>query len=66
MRMDRMLMTLVVGSACLFGALGYAGDAPKPDGTVSVWIRPSFHRRSKCTWPHSRPPDSAGYMQDMP
>jgi len=39
-----MLLTLVVGSACLFGALGYAGDAPKSDGTVSVkvesWVPP--------------------------
>jgi hypothetical protein len=33
-----MLLTLVVGSACLFGALGYAGDAPKPDGTVTVQV----------------------------
>ena len=38
MRMYRMLLTLVVGSACLFGALGFAGEAPKPDGTVSVQI----------------------------
>ena len=38
MRMYRMLLTLVVGSACLSGTLGYAGDAPKPDGTVSVKV----------------------------
>jgi hypothetical protein len=39
MRTYRMLLTLVTGSACLFGALGYAGDAPKPDGTVSVQVQ---------------------------
>jgi hypothetical protein len=38
MRMYRMLLTLVVGGACLFGALGYAGEAPKPAGTVSVKV----------------------------
>jgi hypothetical protein len=38
MRMYRMLLTFVVGSACLFGALGFAGDAPKPDGTVSAKV----------------------------
>jgi hypothetical protein len=31
-------LTLLVGSACLFGALGYAAEAPKPDGTVSVRV----------------------------
>lgn len=38
MRMYRRLLAVVVGSACLFGALGFAGDAPKPDGTVSVQV----------------------------
>jgi hypothetical protein len=38
MHMYRMLLTLVVGSACLLGALVYAGEAPKPDGTVSVKV----------------------------
>ena len=38
MRMYRLLLTLVVGSACLFGALGFAGDAPQPDGTVSAKV----------------------------
>ena len=38
MRMYRMLLTLVVGSACLFAAFGFAGNAPKPDGTVSVQV----------------------------
>ena len=37
-RVYRMLLTLVVASACLFGALGYAGEAPQPDGTVSVKV----------------------------
>src|SRR5262245_38760611 len=38
MRMYRMFLTLVLGSACLFAAPGFAGDAPKPDGTVSVEV----------------------------
>jgi hypothetical protein len=38
MRMYRMGLTVVVGSACLFGAFGFAGDAPKPDGTISVKV----------------------------
>jgi hypothetical protein len=38
MRTYRMLLTLVVGSMCLFGALVYAGDAPKSDGAVSVQV----------------------------
>jgi hypothetical protein len=38
MRTYRMLLTLVVGSAWLFGALAFAGDAPRPDGTVSVQL----------------------------
>jgi hypothetical protein len=38
MRVYRMLLTLVVGSICLFGVLVYAGDAPKSDGAVSVQV----------------------------
>src|SRR5919198_3149152 len=41
MRMYRIFLTLVVGSACLLNALGYAGEAPKPDGTVSVQLEAS-------------------------
>ena len=41
MRMYRILRTLVVGSTCLLSALGYAGEVPKPDGTVSVKLESS-------------------------
>lgn len=41
MRMYHMLLVLVVGSACLFSALGYAREALKPDGTVSVQLESS-------------------------
>jgi hypothetical protein len=39
--MYHVFLTLVVGSACLLSALGYAGEAPKPDGTVSMQIESS-------------------------
>jgi hypothetical protein len=38
MRLCRMVLTLVVGSASLLAALGLAGHAPKPDGTVSLQV----------------------------
>ena len=41
MRIYRILLSLVVGSACLLSTLGYAGEAPKPDGTVSVQLESS-------------------------
>jgi hypothetical protein len=37
-RMYRMFLTLMLGIACLFAAFGFAGNAPKPDGTVSVKV----------------------------
>jgi hypothetical protein len=38
MRMHRLLLTLMIGSICLFRALAQAGDVPKSDGTVSARV----------------------------